>query len=46
VHEFPYPKEDHLMKKFLVLYMASAAEFEKIMKNPTPSEVDPIGGTT
>jgi hypothetical protein len=26
------------MKKFLVLYMASAAEFEKMMKNSTPQQ--------
>jgi len=26
------------MKKFLVLYMASAAEFEKMMKNSTPEQ--------
>jgi len=26
------------MKKFLVLYMASAAEFEKMMKNFTPQQ--------
>ena len=26
------------MKKFLVLYMASAADFEKMMKNSTPEQ--------
>lgn len=26
------------MKKFMVLYMASGAEFEKMMKNSTPEE--------
>jgi YCII-related domain len=26
------------MKKFLVLYMASAADFEKMMKNSTPQQ--------
>ena len=26
------------MKKFLVLYMASGAEFEKMMKNSTPEQ--------
>ena len=26
------------MKKFLVLYMANAAEFEKMMKNSTPEQ--------
>jgi hypothetical protein len=31
------PKEDP-MKKFMVLYMASGAEFEKMMKNSTPEQ--------
>ena len=26
------------MKKFMVLYMASGAEFEKMMKNSTPEQ--------
>ncbi len=26
------------MKKFMVLYMASGPEFEKMMKNPTPEQ--------
>jgi hypothetical protein len=26
------------MKKFMVLYMASAADFEKMMKNSTPEQ--------
>jgi hypothetical protein len=30
--------EDKAMKKFLVLYMASVAEFEKLMKNSTPEQ--------
>jgi hypothetical protein len=34
----PHLKEDHPMKKFLVLYMASAADFEKMMKNSTPQQ--------
>ena len=31
----PHVEEDHPMKKFLVLYMAPVAEFEKMMKNTT-----------
>jgi hypothetical protein len=30
--------EEDLMKKFMVLYMASGAEFEKMMKNSTPEQ--------
>jgi hypothetical protein len=31
-------REDHPMKKFLVLYMAKAADFEKMMKNATSDQ--------
>ena len=30
--------EDSLMKKFLVLYMAKAADFKRMMKNSTPEQ--------
>jgi hypothetical protein len=30
--------EDDVMKKFLVLYMADGAEFEKMMRNSTPEQ--------
>jgi hypothetical protein len=33
-----HSKEDDQMKKFLVLYMADSAEFEKMMKNSTPEQ--------
>ncbi|HKN30109.1 MAG TPA: hypothetical protein VJY34_20440 [Roseiarcus sp.] len=35
---FPYGREDHPMKKFLVLYMADSDDFEDMMKNSTPEQ--------
>jgi hypothetical protein len=36
----PIPRQikENPMKKFLVLYMASSADFEKMMKNSTPEQ--------
>jgi hypothetical protein len=31
-------REDQLMKKFMVLYMANGADFENMMKNSTPEQ--------
>ena len=35
---FSRSREEDQMKKFLVLYMANSAEFEKMMKNSTPEQ--------
>src|ERR1700683_905937 len=34
----PLPRRDDPVKKFMVLYMASGAEFEKMMKTSTPEQ--------